>query len=194
MIETFRPWCNVDIQFFRAYFKTDFVCLMTTIISHKHILWSTKWKPMQIENLGNKAFILFVLLLSYLVNFTACFFVKFKKPFSLTRKVNLKIKESNCEKAGFRAIDAENDADMFISWRRIVNARQNIRRISVIFLASTALISCQPHQVISCQPQAAQAPAMRWSSCAIIVEIPHLTSTLLPPYFHSVSLVIWPLT
>ena len=31
-----------------------------------------------------------------------------------------------------------NDADI-ISWRRIVNARQNIRRISVIFLASTAL-------------------------------------------------------
>ena len=94
---------------------------------------------MQIENLDNKAFILFVLLLSYLVNFTACFFVKFKKPFSVTRKVNLKIKEFNCEKAGFREIHAENDADMFISWRRIVNARQNIRRISVIFLASTAL-------------------------------------------------------
>ena len=38
---------------------------------------------MQIENLPtklyNNAFILFVLLVSYLVNFTACFFVKFKK-------------------------------------------------------------------------------------------------------------------
>ena len=41
--------------------------------------------------------------------------------FSLTREVNLKIKEFNYEKAGFRAIHAENDADMFISWRRIIN-------------------------------------------------------------------------
>ena len=29
--------------------------------------------------------------------------------------MNLKIKEFNCEKAGFRAIHTENDADMFIS-------------------------------------------------------------------------------
>ena len=28
--------------------------------------------------------------------------------------MNLKIKEFNCEKAGFRAIHTENDADMFI--------------------------------------------------------------------------------
>ena len=71
--------------------------------------------------LDNKAFILFVLLLSYLVNFIACFFVNYKKQFSLTREVNLKIKEFNCEKAGFRAIHTENDADIFISWRRIIN-------------------------------------------------------------------------
>ena len=69
----------------------------------------------------SKAFILFVRLLSYLVSFAACFFVKFKKQFSLTREVNLKTKEFNCEKAGFRAIHMENDADMFISWRRITN-------------------------------------------------------------------------
>ena len=43
--------------------------------------------------LDNKAFILFVLLLSYHVNFTACFFFLFEKQFSLTREVNLKIKE-----------------------------------------------------------------------------------------------------
>ena len=43
--------------------------------------------------LDNKAFILFVLLLSYLVNFTACSFFDFKKQFSLTEEVNLKIKE-----------------------------------------------------------------------------------------------------
>ena len=42
--------------------------------------------------LDNEAFILYVLLLSYLVNFIACFFVKFKKQFSLTWEVNLKIK------------------------------------------------------------------------------------------------------
>ena len=77
---------------------------------------------MQIGNLpaklDKKAFILFVLLLSCLVNFTACFFLKFKKQFSLTQVVNLKIKEFSREKAGFRAIHTENDADMFISWRR----------------------------------------------------------------------------
>ena len=73
------------------------------------------WKHTKLDN---KAFILFVLLLSYLVNFIACFFVKFKKQFSLTQEVNLKIKEFSREKAGFRAIHTENDADMFISWRR----------------------------------------------------------------------------
>ena len=71
--------------------------------------------------LDNKSFILFVLLLSYLVNFTACFFVNYKKQFSLTREVNLKIKEFNCEKAGFGANHTENDGDVFISWRRIIN-------------------------------------------------------------------------
>ena len=71
--------------------------------------------------LDNKAFILFVLLFSYLVNFTACFFVNFEKQFSLTWEMNLKIKEFNCEKAGFRAIHTENDADMIISWRHIIN-------------------------------------------------------------------------
>ena len=40
---------------------------------------------------------------------------------SLTWEVNLKIKEFNCEKAGFRAIHTENDADMFISWHSIIN-------------------------------------------------------------------------
>ena len=68
-----------------------------------------------------RAFILFVLLFSYLVNFTACFFVNFEKQFSLTWEMNLKIKEFNCEKAGFIAIHTENDADMFISWRHIIN-------------------------------------------------------------------------
>ena len=68
-----------------------------------------------------------------------CFFVKFKKHFSLTREVNLKIKEFHCENAGLRAIHTEFDADIFISWRRIINARQNIRRITEIFSASTAL-------------------------------------------------------
>ena len=71
--------------------------------------------------LDNKTFILFALLLSYLVNFTACFSFNFKKQFSLTQEVTLKIKEFFCEKAGFRAIHTENDADMFISWRSIIN-------------------------------------------------------------------------
>ena len=75
--------------------------------------------------LNNKAFILFVLLFSYLVNFTACFFFNFKKQFSLTWEMNLKIKELNCEKTGFRAIHTENNADMFISWRHIINDAQN---------------------------------------------------------------------
>ena len=68
--------------------------------------------------LENKALILFVLLLSYLVNFTACFF---QKTILTYTEMNLQIKEFNCEKAGFRAIHTENDADMFISWRRIIN-------------------------------------------------------------------------
>ena len=66
--------------------------------------------------LDNKAFILFVLLLSYLVNFTACSFFDFKKQFSLTQEVNLKIKRINFEKADFRAIPTENDPDLFILW------------------------------------------------------------------------------
>ena len=52
--------------------------------------------------------------------------------------MNLEIQEFNCEKAGFRAIHTEN-ADEFILWCRIINAQQNIRRISEIFLASTVL-------------------------------------------------------
>ena len=36
--------------------------------------------------------------------------------------VNLKIKELNCEKAGFRAIQMENDADMLILWSCIINS------------------------------------------------------------------------
>ena len=45
MIETFRPWFNVDIQFFRASFITDFVCLTTTIINQEHIVWSSTGDP-----------------------------------------------------------------------------------------------------------------------------------------------------
>ena len=51
---------------------------------------------MQIENMQN--FILFVHLLSYLVSFIACSLVKFKKQFSPTREVKLKIKEFIVEK------------------------------------------------------------------------------------------------
>ena len=83
---------------------------------------------MQIEKhtkLNNIAFILFVLL----PTFSPCQFhslflclVKKKKQFSLTWEVNLEIKEFNyCEKAGFRAIHTENDTDMFILWRHIIN-------------------------------------------------------------------------
>ena len=107
---------------------------------NKRLMLSMKadanWKH---TKLNNKAFILFVLLFSYLVNFTACFFFNFKKQFSLTWEMNLKIKELNCEKAGFRAIHTENDADMFISWRHIINDAQNFRRISEIYLVSIAL-------------------------------------------------------
>ena len=89
---------------------------------NKRLMLSMKadanWKHTKLDN---KAFILFVLLFSYLVNFTACFFVNFEKQFSLTWEMNLKIKEFNGEKAGFRAIHTENDADMFISWRHIIN-------------------------------------------------------------------------
>ena len=71
------------------------------------------WKHTKLDN---KAFILFVLLLSYLVNFTACFFLNFKKQFSLTWELSeLENKKINREKAGFREIHPENDADMFIS-------------------------------------------------------------------------------
>ena len=37
------------------------------------------------------------------------------------REVNLKIKEFNCEKAGFGAIHTENDADLFVSWHCIID-------------------------------------------------------------------------
>ena len=62
----------------------------------------------------------------------------FKKQFSLTREVNLKLKEFNCEKAGFRAIHTENDADMFISWRRIINDATDFSTHQWNFLASIA--------------------------------------------------------
>ena len=70
--------------------------------------------------LDNKAFILFVLLLSYHVNFTACFFFISKTILTYTGS-ELENKRINCEKTGFRAIHTENDADMFLSWRRIIN-------------------------------------------------------------------------
>ena len=44
-----------------------------------------------------------------------------KNQFSITWEVNLKIKEFNCGKAGFRAIHTENDADMFVLWHCIIN-------------------------------------------------------------------------
>ena len=45
-----------------------------------------------------------------------------KKYLSLTREVNLKIKEFNYgEKTVFRTIHTENDADMLVLWRRIIN-------------------------------------------------------------------------
>ena len=78
-------------------------------------------------------------LLSYLVNFTACFFVKFKKQISITQEVNLKIKEFNCEKAGLRAIHSENVPTCPFRGAAWFIARQNIWRTSEIYLASIAL-------------------------------------------------------
>ena len=52
--------------------------------------------------------------------------------------MNLNIKEFNCEKAGFRAIHTENDADMFISWRRIINDATDFSTHQWNFLASIA--------------------------------------------------------
>ena len=78
---------------------------------------------------------------SYLVNFKACFFVKLKKTILTYTGSELENKRINCEKGGFRAIHTENDADMFISWRRMINGATEYSRgpISEIFLASTAL-------------------------------------------------------
>ena len=50
--------------------------------------------------------------------------------------MNLQIKEFNCEKAGFRAIHTENDADRLISCRRIIND------------AKDGKISAQPHTLV----------------------------------------------
>ena len=52
--------------------------------------------------------------------------------------MNLKLKEFNCEKAGFRAIHTENGADMFISWRRIINDATDFSTHQWNFLASIA--------------------------------------------------------
>ena len=75
---------------------------------------------MQIENVTKLLSCLYSYFLTLSVS-QLVFFVKIKKQFSLRRKVNLKTEEFNCEKAGFRAIHMENDADMLISWRRITN-------------------------------------------------------------------------
>ena len=77
----------------------------------------------------------FIFLYSYFLTLSISQLVSFiisKKQFSLTREVNLKIKEFHSEKAGFRAIHTENDADMLISWRRKLMTQQNFRRISAI--------------------------------------------------------------
>ena len=75
--------------------------------------------------LDNIAFILFVLSLSYLV--TACFFVSFKKTIFIYTGSEIENKRIiYCEKTGFRAIHMENDADMFISRRRIITLRDRI--------------------------------------------------------------------
>ena len=79
---------------------------------------------MQTENIQNSITKLLSCLYSYFPTLSISQLVSFlisKKQFSLTREVNLKIKEFHSEKAGFRAIYTENDADMLISWRRIIN-------------------------------------------------------------------------
>ena len=53
--------------------------------------------------------------------------------------MNLQIKEFNCEKAGFRAIHTENDADRLISCRRIINDAKDFSTHQWNFLASIAL-------------------------------------------------------
>ena len=53
--------------------------------------------------------------------------------------MNLQIKEFNCEKAGFRAIHTENDADRLISCRRIINDAKDFSTHQLNFLASIAL-------------------------------------------------------
>ena len=84
--------------------------------------------------LDNKAFILFVLLLSYLVNFTACSFFDFKKQFSLTQEVNLKIKELILKKLTSEQFPQK----MILTWSFCGAAWlmmwQNFRRISEISL------------------------------------------------------------
>ena len=89
--------------------------------------------------LENKAIILFCTLTFLPCQFHSLFLFNFKKRFSLTREMNLRIKEFNCEKAGFRAIHTENDADRLISCRRIINDAKDFSTHQWNFLASIAL-------------------------------------------------------
>ena len=77
---------------------------------------------MQIEKIRtNKSPITFVLpvSLSYLVNFTACFF--YKKHFSPTQVMNLKLKQFKCERHASKLFTKRIHTDVFISWHRISN-------------------------------------------------------------------------
>ena len=75
---------------------------------------------MQIENITKLLSCLYSYFLTLSISQLVSFLIT-KKQFSLTREVNLKIEEFHSEKAGFRAIYTENDADMLISWRRLIN-------------------------------------------------------------------------
>ena len=95
---------------------------------------------MQIENIQNSKTKLLSCTLTFLpCQFHSLFLFNFKKRFSLTREMNLQIKEFNCEKAGFRAIHTENDADRLISCRRIINDAKDFSTHQWNFLASIAL-------------------------------------------------------
>ena len=78
---------------------------------------------MKIVNIQNSITKLLSCLYSYFLTMSISQLVSFfisKTTLTYTGS-ELENKRINCEKTGFRAIHTGNDADMFLSWRRIIN-------------------------------------------------------------------------
>ena len=97
--------------------------IFAQIARYNKRLKCSRWKAMKIENIQNSITKLLSCLYSYFLTMSISQLVSFfiSKTILTYTGSELENKRINCEKTGFRAIHTENDADMFLSWRRIIN-------------------------------------------------------------------------